>query len=70
MGINMERSMNAELAEGATDGVVRKKTGGMRGGRVDPSNNDNHAHLVGEGAGIIEGEWFESAYLQGIVRQP
>lgn len=70
MGINMERSMNADLAEGATDGVVRKKTGGMRGGRVEPINDANHAHLVGEGAGIIEGEWFEQTYLEGEVRRP
>ena len=45
MAENMSRSMNAELAEGATDGKYKKINGPDKAGPVDPATAANKAHL-------------------------
>lgn len=45
MAENMSRSMNDDLAEGATDGKYKKVRGPDRGGDIDPVNAGNKSHL-------------------------
>ena len=45
MAENMSRSMNAELAEGATDGKYKKTHGPDKAGPIDPATAANKSHL-------------------------
>ena len=45
MAENMSRSMNAELAEGATDGKYHKIGGPDKAGPIDPATAANRSHL-------------------------
>lgn len=68
MAVAHDRSMNAELIEGATDGSI-KKPAPNRGGVVDPHTTENRRNLAssvnGYGFGPFENPVAES---NGTVR--
>lgn len=66
MAIAWDRSMNAELLEGATDRTVRKMTGSDRGGIVDPANNFRHIHATGWVPAL--GDAYKQEIMRGIIR--
>jgi len=51
MAVANDRSMNAELAEGATDGTIRKRHTGDRGGVVEATSDAAHDRAVEMGMG-------------------
>jgi hypothetical protein len=50
MAVNISRSMNAELAEGATDGTLRKRHPD-RAGVVESTQDEAHDEAVAMGTG-------------------
>jgi hypothetical protein len=73
MAVAQDRSMNAELAEGATDGTLRKRHPD-RGGRVEPTQDESHDEAVAMGTGPSTsypnyGDDRKSTVLAGIRRR-
>lgn len=65
----IDRSMNFELIEGATDGVT-KKGAPDRGGSIEPTTAAQRSHLfngVG-GYGMADGEAYVHDVIKGVVR--
>jgi hypothetical protein len=74
MSVNSSRSMNKDMVEGATDGTLKKRTGGQRGGVVEPTSAWLHDEAVKRGSSSGPpisppyGEVFEGDVLHAVVR--
>jgi len=64
---NIERSMNVELLEGATDATL-KKSSPDRAGRVEATSAFNRQMLQGDRYDQQQGERYVRDILKGIVR--
>jgi hypothetical protein len=74
MAVNSQRSMNAELTLGATDGSIRRWHCNDRGGIIEPTSDEAHAKAVEMGMGPATtaypyGEGDERVTLAGIRRR-
>lgn len=69
MAENISRSLNFELIEGATDGVI-KKASPDRGGAIEPTTAEQRSTFfngVG-GYGILDAEAHAMDVIAGVVR--
>lgn len=68
MSVRMDRSMNRDLAEGSTDGSLKKlhrDRGGMVETTSDPAKNMLHGNV--NGYGVADGTPFEGSLDMGYV---